>query len=338
MMPGTDDLTGRRRAAGLAAVALAAVTGAAPALDLQGHRGARGLAPENTLPAFALALSLGVTTLEMDAGVTRDHVVVVSHDPRLDPDITRTPGGGWLAAEGPPLRGLTARALARYDVGRIRPASAYARRFPDQRPVDGARIPALADVIALAARAGNTEVRFSVETKIDPRSPHLTLAPGPFADALVQVLRDGGVSERAAIQSFDWRTLARVRERAPAIERVHLTAEQGWLDNVQRGRPGASPWTAGGDVDDHGGSVPRLVQAAGGHVWSPYAGDVDAAAVAEAHDLGLRVVVWTVNGPAAMHALIDLGVDGIITDYPDRLRAVMAERGMALPEATPVAP
>src|SRR5688572_214117 len=99
---------------------------AAPGLDVQGHRGARGLAPENTLPAFEKALALGVTTLELDVGVTRDGVVVVGHDPTINPDIARGPDGQWLAARGPAIRELTFAELQRYDVGRLKPGSNYA--------------------------------------------------------------------------------------------------------------------------------------------------------------------------------------------------------------------
>src|ERR1043165_5885432 len=113
------------------------------AFDLQGHRGTRGLAPENTLPAFAKALSLGVTTLEMDAAITKDDVVVISHNPALEPDITRGPDGAWLAGRGPPIQDLNYEELGRYDIGRIKPGTKYAADFPEQVPVDGTRFPRL---------------------------------------------------------------------------------------------------------------------------------------------------------------------------------------------------
>ena len=112
-----------------------------------------------------------------------------------------------------------------------------------------------------------------------------------------------------------------------------LTAEQRWLDNLQRGKPGPSPWTAGHDIDAHGGSVARLVKAGGCRVWSPYFREVSADAVSDAHRLGLRVVVWTVNEEADLDAAIALGVDGVITDYPDRARRVLRARGISLPSA-----
>src|SRR5262245_9243123 len=154
------------------------------AFDLQGHRGARGLAPENTLPAFAAALTLGVDTLELDCGVTRDGVVVVYHDRTLNPDITRAPDGQWLEKRGPAVRSLDFAELQRYDVGRLRPGSEYAKPFPGQRPADGARVPKLADVFALAAKSGNHTVRFNIETKLSPQAPEETLPPAEFARAL----------------------------------------------------------------------------------------------------------------------------------------------------------
>ncbi len=129
-------------------VSLAMPTTAA-ALDIQGHRGARGLMPENTLPAFAKALAIGVTTLELDCAITKDGVVVVSHDPVLNPDITRGPDGQWLRDTGPAIWSLTFEELRRYDVGRLNPARAYAKRWPVQQAVDGTRLPRLADGLAL---------------------------------------------------------------------------------------------------------------------------------------------------------------------------------------------
>ncbi len=318
----------------------------AATFDLEGHRGARGLAPENTLPAFAKALSIGVTTLEMDAGVTRDGVVVVSHDSSLNPSIARGPDGRWLSKIGPAIHEVAFDELERYDVGRLDPRTNYARGLPEQVPVDGTRIPRLADVFALVRRSGNREVRFNVETKLTPTAPHETLAPGPFARRLVEEIRRAGMASRSTIESFDWRTLQRVQRQAPEIPTVYLTVRRRFLDNVCSGvfarNPhvspadcGPSPWTAGFQLRDHG-SVPRMVKAAGGRIWSPYFRDVGAPEISEAHDLGLRVIVWTVNDPAAIERMLDLGVDGIISDRPDRVRAAMRNRGMPLPPATPV--
>jgi glycerophosphoryl diester phosphodiesterase len=323
-----------RRLLSAAVFAMTLAADAAPAFDLQGHRGARGLAPENTREGFAVALSVGVSTLELDLGMSKDGVLVVHHDIWLNPDTTRGPDGRFLAERGPALRALTLAELKRYDVGRLKPGTAYASAFPGQRSIDGARIPALSEVFELARRAGAGQVRFNIETKLTPASAGDTADPESFAAAVVQAIRDAGIAPRVRVQSFDWRTLSAFRRIAPEIERVCLTAER-IINNLQRGRPGRSPWTAGLDIDDFGGSVPRLVEAAECAVWSPFYRDLTVDALAEAKPLGLKVIPWTVNDQTDMQRLIEAGVDGLITDYPDALRAVMAAKGMPLPPANP---
>lgn len=287
-------------------------------IEIQGHRGARGVLPENTIPAFEYAIGLGVDVLELDLGMTRDGVPVAYHDRALAPERTRDAAGAWLAPPGPLLRSLDWPALAGFDVGRAAPGGATAERFPDQKPCDGARIPALAEVLALGKRPGAEKVRFNIETKVSPLAPEETAAPDEFARAVVAVLRSQGMIGRSNLQSFDWRVLRAARALAPDLATVCLTAEQRWHDTILRDRPGPSPWNAGLDIAAFGGSVPQLVQAAGCAAWSPFHRDLSGQALAEAHALGLKVVVWTVNEVDEMLALARLGVDGIITDYPRR--------------------
>jgi len=306
------------------------------AFDIEGHRGARGLFPENTLPAFAAALSIGVTTLEFDTGVTRDGVVVISHNRRLDAAITRL-DGAWLEGEGPAIRSLTLAELKRYDVGAIRPGSDYARSFPDQRAVPAA-IPTIAELAALVKRAGNTAIRFNLETKLSPLAADEAPDPESFVRSVIAALSEAGIAGRTQLQSFDWRTLQAAQRLAPEIPTVYLTLERGSGDNIWRDRAERSPWLAGFDPRDHGGSLPRAINAAGGRVWSPFWRDLTAEALAEAKALGLATVAWTVNDEAEMRRLIGMGVDGLISDYPDRLRRVAEAEGIAVPPPTPIEP
>ncbi len=294
------------------------------AFDLQGHRGARGLAPENTLAGFKVAQDLGVTTLETDLAVTRDGVVVISHDPVLNPDLTRGPDGQWLATAGPAIRTLTLDELKRYDIGRVNPVSKYGQQYPEQKPVDGQRFPTLAEFFAQAA----PQVRFNIEIKTDPAKPDLTLDPAAFSRLAVADIRKGKTEARTTLQSFDWRNLIEARKLAPEIATACLTIESNNFDTVQRASGRPSPWLGGLDLAAHGGSVPRLVKAAGCATWSPFWRNVTAENVKEAQALGLKVVPWTVNVPAEMGRLIDLGVDGLITDYPDRGLQVLASKGL----------
>lgn len=292
--------------------------------DLQAHRGGRGLAPENTLAAFSNAAALGVTTLELDVGLTADGVIVISHDTALNPDHTRDANGAWLTRKGPPIHTLTLAELQRFDVGRINPATAYGRQFALQIGRDGERIPTLASLFERMRAVPH--LRFNIETKVDPTRPDETAAPEPMVRALLAVIDKADMRKRVTIQSFDWRTLALVGRLAPELPRAYLTSPRTVSD---------ARWTAGLQLEDFG-SVPLLVRAAGGNgsgpmIWSPAFASLRPAQIDEAHQLGLAVLPWTVNEPGDMARLMDMGVDGLITDYPDMLRDLMRARGLPLP-------
>ncbi len=306
----------------------------AQAFDLQGHRGARGLAPENTLAGFERTLAIGVTTLETDIAISRDGVLLISHDPALNPDITRGPDGQFLSARGPVIWFTDFADLQRYDIGRLKPGTRYAAQFPQQKPHDGARLPKLQELFTLVKKPGHSQVRLALETKVAPNAPDETMAPEPFAQALVKAVRDAGLAERTTILSFDWRTLQVVQKDAPEIGTVYLSIQRPQFDNIGADKPGASPWTADFSHAEHG-SVPKMINAAGGRIWSSFHLDLDAAKVKEAHALGLTVLAWTVNEPAHIARAMDLGVDGIVSDRPDLVRAEMQRRGLPLPAPAP---
>lgn len=302
---------------------------AAQAFDLQGHRGARGLAPENTLAAFRRALAIGVTTLETDLAVTRDGVLVLSHDPYLSPALTRDAAGSWLTARGPDINSLDLAALRRFDVGRLNPSNAYAKNYPEQVAADGERIPTFEELATLIAQRG-PQVRVNIETKITPTSGSAVPAPAEFARFVVEALDRTGLAQRATVQSFDWRTLVEVKRLRPKQPTACLTIEAESMNTNATDASGASPWHAGLRVEEHG-SLPRRVKAAGCETWSMFWRNLTPELAAEARALGLTLLPWTVNDPAEMARLVDLGVDGLITDYPDRLRKVLAAKGIALP-------
>jgi glycerophosphoryl diester phosphodiesterase len=270
-------------------------------LDIQGHRGARALFPENTLGGFLAAHALGVQAFELDVGMTADGVLVVSHDPALNPDITRDASGVWLSHRGPTIRSLTYSELHAYDVGRIRPGSRSALLFPDQTPTDGARIPTLAAVLAALPDA-----RFTVEVKTDPAHPDWTAPPHVLADATLSVIDAANAAARVMVEAFDWRVQRHIRRTRPDIRLA-------WLTRPETVRNSALWW----DGLIPGGSVAAAVAAEGGPVWAPDHTGLTEAGVQEAHRLGLLVLPWTVNRPADMRRLIGWGVDGLISDRPD---------------------
>jgi glycerophosphoryl diester phosphodiesterase len=277
-------------------------------IDVQGHRGARGLFPENTLEGFLAAAARGVTAFELDVGLTADDVVVVSHDPALNPDLTRDRSGGWLAGRGPLLRSMTHAELRGYDVGRVRPGSRTAALFPDQAPMDGARIPDLAAVLNALP-----EARFTIEVKTDPRHPDWTAPPEVLADATLAVADRAGAAGRVMLESFDWRVQRHVRRTRPEIRLA-------WLTCAETVRESALWWDGISDVD----SIPDCVAAEGGPVWAPDHSDLTADQVNRARTLGLSVLPWTVNRPEDMRRLIGWGVAGLISDRPDLALSVVA--------------
>ena len=314
----------------LAAWLLAACSATAPTpkrdFDLQAHRGGRALAPENTLAAFDNAMEMGVTTLELDIGLTADGVVVISHDTVLNPEHTRDANGAFLTAKGPAIRALTLAQLLAYDVGRIDPASNYGKQFALQVPRDGERIPTLAALFERVRARGAAQLRFNIETKLDPSRPEETAAPEQMVRALLAEIDKAGVGSRVTVQSFDWRTLALVGQWAPQLQRAYLTSARTLRD---------PRWTSGLRLEDFG-SAPRLVKAAVGNspgpvIWSPAFAELTAAQVREAQALGFQVVPWTVNQRADMARLMDWKVDGLITDDPALLRDLIRERRMPLP-------
>jgi glycerophosphoryl diester phosphodiesterase len=301
------------------------------AFDLQAHRGGRGLAPENTLAAFRGALALGVSTIETDLAITADDIVVIAHDPRLNPDFVRDESGRWLVGAGPAIRSLRLADLRRFDIGRLNPESRYSRQWPQQKPADGERFPTLKELFALVAQSGNQTVRFNIETKLVPDRPEETADPQTFARLVVATVREAGMQARTTLQSFDWRTLIEAKKLALEIETVCLSIESDGMDTVQRRSGAASAWHAGLDIRANGGSLPRLVKAAGCGTWSMFWRNLTPELAAEARGLGLKLVPWTVNETSDMAKLIELGVDGLITDYPDRLRRLLQEKGLKLP-------
>jgi len=308
----------RRLFAGFAASLILTAHG----FDLQGHRGARGLLPENTLPSFQKALDLGVDTIECDMAITKDGVVVIYHDLWLNPDITRGPDGRFLESRGPAISELTFAELQKYDVGRIKPGTEYAKTFADQVSVDGTRIPRLSDLFDLVKKSGNAKVGFDCETKVNPRERGATRPPEEFARLAIAEIRKAGMQDRIMVQSFDWSTLQLIQKEAPEIKTMYLTSA-GSVRPTPQGE--GSPWLVGFTPEKHG-SIPKAVKAAGGKIWAPNFATLDAEKLAEARALGLVVIPWTINDPPTINKMLDLGVDGIISDRPDLVQQERRKR------------
>lgn len=269
-----------------------------PKIDIQGHRGARGLLPENTIPGFMRALELGVSTLEMDVVITKDEEVVVSHEPWFSAEYCSHPDGTPVQqSDEHALRlfDMTLDEVQSYDCGlRGHP------RFPRQQAMPAVK-PLLRDVIRAAevyqAEQGIDRVAYNIETKSTPEGDG-RLHPGPetFTRLLYHVLKEEDVVDQSIIQSFDIRTLQVARRIDPdwrtALLIEHRARRVSWQDHV--GRLGFLPT-----------------------VYSPSHELVDPALVDAVHEKDLLIIPWTINEASRMHELVKKGVDGIITDYPD---------------------
>jgi glycerophosphoryl diester phosphodiesterase len=312
--------------------------------DLQAHRGGLGLTTEESLEGFAKAMRLGVTTLELDAHVTKDEKVVVNHDRKISAQKCRDTGPLF---EGDPMYPYVGKYIKDLTLAQIKTMDCGYQQLPgfgEQEVIHGFRMVELKDVLDLVKAYNAHQITLNIETKVEAGAPDQTQPRDLFVRRVFEEIHASGIEDQVTIQSFDWGALMRMHELAPRWPLVALTNH----DFLQVGQPGASPWLGGIDADDYAGDFVRAAAAVPGVVaLSPNygfpqngkIGDLgfrfypDRTMVSEAHALGLKVIPWTCDDPATVEALIDMGVDGIITDYPNRVRQIMADRGMRLPKA-----
>ncbi|MFG2586678.1 glycerophosphodiester phosphodiesterase family protein [Streptomyces sp. NPDC048438] len=316
------------------------------AFDLQAHRGGLGLTTEASLEGFAKAIRMGVSTLELDTQVTKDRKVVVTHDRQVSAQKCEdtgplTPGDPMYPYVGKYIKDLTLAQIKSMDCGfRQLPG------FPEQEQIKGHRMVELKDVLGLVKSYGAKRIKLNIETKVEAGAPEQTAPRKLFVRRVHEEIRRSGIGKQVSVQSFDWGALKEMHELAPAYPLVALTN----YDFLEVGKPGASPWLGGIDADDYDGDFVRAAASVPGvtalspNYGFPQNGTVadpgfrfypDRKMIRDAHRRGLEVIPWTCDDPATVEALMDMGIDGIITDYPDRVRDVMAARGMPLPRAYP---
>lgn len=303
-------------------------------LHIHGHRGARGILPENTLDSFRFTFDAGVRVVELDVLMTADDIPVLTHNPHLLADSTRDANGDWLPAQkthdaGPLVRELSYAELLTYDVGGLQPGSHYAARFPEQAFLYGQRIPTLEQLCALVNQPAYADIWLNIEIKSTPHYPNCTPPPAQYVATVLDVLRQQRMEQRVILQSFDWRVVHACARQAPAIPRSYLS--YAFTDGRELADSNIypdSPWMDGVQLTDDPNQLPVLIAEAGGQVWAPYHKDLTAASMATAREYGLMVNPWTVNKIADIDRMVALGVDGIITDYPGRVQRRFLDHGI----------
>lgn len=287
-----------------------------------GHRGARGILPENSILGFEFALSIGVNLLELDVVLTRDEVPVITHNHSLQASTFRSQDGQFLVGDEPKVSSLSFAEIESFDIGRIDGGSAYGQRFPDQAQLDGIRVPRLSELLKLAAEPRYGDANLMLELKSDPDFAADSAYRKRLVEIVVREVRTAGLATRTLLHSFDWNLLAECQRHAPDMPASYLTQLPDNADEVgEDSSKSISP-----DFRGRAHCLPDLVKDAGGSLWCPYVNDVTEEAVSRAKELGLCVAVWTVNKPADIERMIDLRVDAIVSDYPGRVQRCLSDR------------
>ena len=307
--------------------------------DLEAHRGGRDVRPENTLYSYAYAIELGATSIECDMQLTKDGQIVMSHNPILNSDITRDENGNYIENNKYDIRLMTVDELKKFDVGVMDPncGEYYDLHGKTQFTYD-AKIPTLEELMQLIQSYGDKNIVLNIETKSypDPASAGYknNADPKKFVEVFNNIVKKYDMEDRVVLQSFDWQTLIEMKKLNPNISTSALWQEQpSWgrdSESLRRYEKKKSPWLGGLDIKDYQGNPVKAAHAIGADIISPYYTEISKKDVDEAHSLGMKVIPWTVNNEKDMNMLLDMGVDGIISDKPWLLKQVLEKRNIKL--------
>lgn len=307
--------------------------------DLEAHRGGRDVRPENTLYSYAYAIELGATSIECDMQLTKDGQIVMSHNPILNSDITRDENGNYIENNKYDICLMTVDELKKFEVGVMDPncGEYYDLHGKTQFTYD-AKIPTLEELMQLIQSYGDKNIVLNIETKSypDPASAGYknNADPKKFVEVFNNIVKKYDMEDRVVLQSFDWQTLIEMKKLNPNISTSALWQEQpSWgrdSESLRRYEKKKSPWLGGLDIKDYQGNPVKAAHAIGADIISPYYTEISKQDVDEAHSLGMKVVPWTVNNEKDMTMLLDMGVDGIISDKPWLLKQVLEKRNIKL--------
>ena len=282
-------------------------------IKIYGHRGARGVLPENTLESFEYLFENNIRAYETDILISKDNIPVITHDFKLDPSYTKDVNGNWIEDENIKIIDLTYEEILKYDVGTLNKLSRYGRKFINQKSLDNQKIPKLSDLLKLSSDNDFDDLLINLEIKSTPIEKGLTPSPEEMVKIVIDEVSRSNLSDKIIYSSFDWRVLREIKERDPKIPRAHLTS--GAKGKIYDKSPWLDFTPLHSEVE-----LPKLIKALGGSAWHPNYKDVNKEVIEISRNEGLPINVWTVNREQDMLRMIDYGVDGIMTDYPLKLK------------------
>ena len=290
-------------------------------IKIYGHRGARGVLPENTLESFKYLFENNIHAYETDILISKDFIPVITHDFRLDPSYTKDINDNWIEDENIKIIDLTYDQILQFDVGTLNKLSKYGRKFVNQKSLQNQKIPKLSELLKLTSDNIVEDLLINLEIKSTPIEKNLTPEPDEMVKIIIDEVSRSNLEDRIIYSSFDWRVLREIKERGSKIPRAYLTSGA-------RGKIyDKSPWLDFTPLHN-GVELPELIKALGGSAWHPNYKDVNKEIVQISHDKGLPVNVWTVNRESDMLRMIDYGVDGIMTDYPLKLKELCERKNI----------
>jgi len=288
-------------------------------IKIYGHRGARGDLPENTLESFKYLFKNNINAYETDILISKDLIPVITHDFRLDPSFTKDNEGNWITDENIIIFDLSYDELLKFDVGSLNKLSRYGRRFVNQKTLENQKIPKLSELLELSSKNKSENLLINLEIKSTPDEENLTPTPEEMVKLVMQEVNKSNLQNKIIISSFDWRTLTEIKNLYPEISRAYLSFQQQAGIKIKNTIYNRSPWMSYLPFFEKY-ELPKIIKSQGGKAWHPYHKDITKKLVDTSHQEDLPVNVWTVNEEYDMLKMIEYGVDGIMTDYPLRLK------------------
>ncbi len=288
-------------------------------IKIYGHRGARGDLLENTLESFKYLFKNNINAYETDILISKDLIPVITHDFRLDPSFTKDNEGNWITDENIIIFDLSYDELLKFDVGSLNKLSRYGRRFVNQKTLENQKIPKLSELLELSSKNKSENLLINLEIKSTPDEENLTPTPEEMVKLVMKEVNKSNLQNKIIISSFDWRTLTEIKNHYPEISRAYLSFQQQTGIKIKNTIYNRSPWMSFLPFFEKY-ELPKIIKSQGGKAWHPYHKDITKKLVEISHQEDLPVNVWTVNEENDMLKMIEYGVDGIMTDYPLRLK------------------